>query len=178
MKGLRKIIDMTKMKESMEALMEFLPKDPIFICVGTDRVGFDSFGPVVGSTLKRAGFKVYGTITDPMDAKTIPEKLINVMIEEGIKDLENDDRIVAIDACVVSEPEYLYKVILRDIGIKPGSGLGKDLPKIGCRSIVFPTVLEGEDIREKIINEGEDKGISVSAAKMLGILIDGLTVMA
>lgn len=91
-----------------------------FACIGTDRSTGDSLGPLVGTYLKRMGYpNVIGTLEDPLHAMNMENRL------KGLK-----SPVVAIDACLgLSSSVGSYKA---EAGpLKPGAGVGKDLPGVG-----------------------------------------------
>ena len=65
-------------------LKNYVNKDTIIICIGTDRCIGDCLGPLVGSWLNHDGFplKVYGTIHQPIHALNL-EKNVNVLPDVG-----------------------------------------------------------------------------------------------
>ncbi len=98
-----------------------------FVCIGSDRATGDSYGPLVGTFLERAGVQtVYGTLVDTLNATNI---------EEGRCNWEHHEKVVAIDASLTSKPVRIRKIVVEDGGLKPGLGLGKDIAPIGSVSI-------------------------------------------
>ena len=101
-----------------------------YLCIGTDRSTGDSLGPLIGTLLKNKGVKnVYGTFDDP--AHMISYKAIYEIIKA---DLDNP-YIVAIDAGL-STSDNVGLVMVKDEGVWPGSGVGKETKEIGDMSIV------------------------------------------
>jgi putative sporulation protein YyaC len=102
----------------------------IFICIGSNQVMGDSLGPLVGSSLVKRGLGafVYGTMEDPFHALNMFEILDRISL--------NRPRIltVAVDACL-GYVENVGKIQVYNRGLKPGLGVGKDLPPIGDMSI-------------------------------------------
>ena len=68
-------------------LKEYINKDSIIVCIGTDRCIGDSLGPIVGSMLKHKNFplNVYGTVDYPIHALNIKEKLIQIVLRALFK---------------------------------------------------------------------------------------------
>lgn len=112
-------------------LKEYINKDSIIVCIGTDRCIGDSLGPIVGSMLKHKNFplNVYGTVDHPIHALNIKEKLIQ------IKSLHPKSNILAIDACL-GDKNSIGEIQARDYPVHPGKGVGKSLPDVGEISIV------------------------------------------
>ncbi|AUG59050.1 spore protease YyaC [Acetivibrio saccincola] len=105
--------------------------------IGSDRATGDSFGPLVGHMLSKYrvyDFDVYGTISDPVHAKNI---------EETIKSIDHSNTLViAVDASVGS-PEHIGHIVLSNQPIKPGNGVGKNLPPVGDISISAVVAVAG-----------------------------------
>ena len=104
---------------------------PVILCIGSDLAIGDSLGPVVGTMLKRKGFRgaVYGTLKNPVTAKEV--KYIN----DFLKKTHPGAPVIAIDAAVGDETDVgLIKVT--DGALKPGSGANKRLGKVGNISIL------------------------------------------
>lgn len=97
-----------------------------YVGVGTDRNILDSLGPLVGTMLQEKGYKVYGTIENPMHALTLPYH---------VEEINENKCVVAIDACVAIS-ESLYTLQFRQKPVKPGAGSGKILPQVGHYSIL------------------------------------------
>ncbi|WP_010251067.1 spore protease YyaC [Acetivibrio cellulolyticus] len=107
------------------------------VCIGTDRSTGDSFGPLVGfmlSKYKMYDFDVYGTIEEPVHAMNLAETI-------GKIDLPNT-LVIAVDASV-GNLEHIGHIGLSDGSIKPGSGVGKDLPAVGDVSFSGVVTLGG-----------------------------------
>ena len=105
---------------------------PVIICVGSDLAVGDSLGPIVGSELKDK-FKgkafVYGSLEAPITAKEIKT------VFNTINKLHPKSKILVVDAAVGDE-EDIGKIKIKDVGLKPGEGINKDLEKIGDVSII------------------------------------------
>lgn len=105
--------------------------------IGSDRATGDSFGPLVGHMLSKCriyDFDVHGTILNPVHAQNIKETL------ESID--HSNTLVIAVDASV-GRPEHIGDIILSNHPIKPGSGVGKDLPPVGDISISAVVAMAG-----------------------------------
>ena len=105
---------------------------PVIICVGSDLAVGDSLGPIVGSELKdklKGKAFVYGSLESPITAKEI-KTIFNI-----INRLHPKSKILVIDAAVGEECD-IGKIKVKDVGLKPGEGINKDLEKIGDVSII------------------------------------------
>lgn len=117
----------------VKKLKTIISKDTVFFCIGTDKVIFDSLGPLVGHKLKLINphLNVYGTLKDPITAINITDRI------NEINNKHNDSQIVAIDASICKSGKYtINSVILENDSVQPGKGLGRNLPKIGDYKII------------------------------------------
>lgn len=112
-------------------MREKISKDSVFVCIGTNKHSLDSFGPVVGSLLEGSGLTVYGTLDAPIHALNCKD------IIPTIKDRHPSCFIIAIDAALCNSDEKIDKILFRRTPIRPGKGVGKDLPEIGDMSLVW-----------------------------------------
>lgn len=107
--------------------------DLIFLCIGTDRVTGDSFGPLVGYKLnylfkEEENIKVIGTLENPVCSHNI----LNV-----INDINNtycNPFLIAIDAAF-SNKNNIGKIVVTKNSMNVGSGLNKKNLYIGDMSI-------------------------------------------
>lgn len=115
---------------------------PIFVCIGSPNVPWDSIGPYVGSVLSDIDptLKVYGTIKKPVNSANV-----NTFAKRlWVKNFFNRP-IIAIDACIgKSAPGTIW--CLESSGIKPGEGCGKDLEYIGNTAILVTTTNNPETL--------------------------------
>lgn len=113
-------------------IKDYIDKDTIIVCIGTDRIIGDSLGPIVGSMLKHKGFPlpIYGTIEEPIHALNMDKKL------DEIKKLHPGKNIIGIDACLCDNKNEVGQIQARDYPVLPGKGFGKSLPGIGEVSII------------------------------------------
>lgn len=104
----------------------------IILCIGTDRMKDDSYGPIVGTSLNQAvlpeDIKIFGTMQNTLNATNIESFLFQnaSIIDESL--------VIAIDS-EVSEDDSIGSIIVTKYGLKPGSGFNKLLPRIGNFSI-------------------------------------------
>jgi putative sporulation protein YyaC len=110
-----------------ESLKQLFPTNqPItFLCIGTDLSTGDSLGPLVGTFLSKLGYDVLGTLDNPVHAMNVVEIAAT---------LNPDNFIVAIDASLSTTSELGY-IRAEQKPLKPGNGVGKDLPAIGNLTI-------------------------------------------
>lgn len=112
-------------------LKNYIDKNSIIVCIGTDRCIGDCLGPLVGTLLKDKFFPipVYGTIRHPIHALNIDEKLKNIKLSHP------NTNIIGIDACL-GDSENIGEIQVRNHPIHPGKGVGKMLPDVGDISII------------------------------------------
>lgn len=108
----------------------------IFICIGTNKIVGDSFGPIVGEILKRnlkqTNIKVIGDLTNNINAKNIFQNLKN------IEDKYTNPYIISIDSALSNSIEPGNVFIIKK-GLIPGSALNKQniaIGNIGIKGIV------------------------------------------
>lgn len=101
-------------------------EDLFFVCIGSDRSTGDSYGPFVGMFLEHIGFRnVIGTIDYPVHATNL---------EYRLQEIPKSKKVIAIDASL-SKKGNIGSITLYKGGLKPGLGVGKDLPAVGDYSI-------------------------------------------
>lgn len=124
-----KPLDQSFITESVNKFIKSGKQEIVFICVGTDKCIGDAVGPLVGTKLSSKDITIYGTLHDPIHALTIDDKL------EEIHEKHPDAFFIGIDACLGDE-EDIGLIFLRNFGVRPGRGVGKDLPGVGSISIM------------------------------------------
>lgn len=108
--------------------------DYIFLCVGSDKVTGDAFGPLVGEKLQKLfknyyhNIQVIGTLEKPVLATDV-----NKVIEEIFQKYKNPC-IIAIDSALSSK-EQIGKIIVTDTTMQFGIGTNKKIKAVGNISI-------------------------------------------
>ena len=108
--------------------------DYIFLCVGSDKIIGDSYGPLVGEKLKQAfknmynNIEVYGTLQEPVSAINLEKT-----IEEINKNYQHPC-IIAIDSAL-SSFNQIGNIIVSNTKMQCGKGTGKKMLYIGDISI-------------------------------------------
>ena len=108
-------------------------KKLIFLCIGTNKVIGDSFGPTVGTKLESL-FKyndnviILGNTDNPINALNINEK--NIYINKMYK----DNYIVVIDSAV-SDKNFVGQIFVTKNKMILGKGIGKEIFVLGDISI-------------------------------------------
>lgn len=121
------------LKTNIERSMDLYKYNKIMIlCIGTARLLYDSYGPIVGSGLMKAKFNsnitIFGTTKKSLNALNIESFLNNY------KEKLDESLVIVIDS-TISMFDDVGTVIFYDDGIYPGEALNKNLPKIGDFSI-------------------------------------------
>ncbi len=104
-----------------------LRNNPVFLCIGSDRVTGDCLGPLCGHLLKtryNAPAFVYGGLDCPVNALNVRETA------EFIALRHRGSPLVVIDSSVGAEKE-IGCIRLFDGPVKPGSADGKKLGAVG-----------------------------------------------
>ncbi len=111
----------------------------VFLCIGSDRATGDSLGPLIGHKLEQRRFPstyVYGTLEHPVHAKNLNEVL------QEIHASFPDPYIIAIDASL-GKASHIGYFTLSQGSLKPGAGVGKELPDVGNLCITGIVNLSG-----------------------------------
>lgn len=128
------------------------------VCIGTDRSTGDSFGPLVGfmlSKYKIYDFDVYGTIVDPVHAMNLTETMEKINTENTL--------VIAVDASI-GRIEHIAHIGLSNASIKPGSGVGKDLPAVG--DVSFSGVVTMGGIMPQVMLQNTSLGLVYKMAEI------------
>lgn len=157
------------------SLSPYIIRNPVFVCIGTDKCLGDCLGPLVGTLLLKNNpdLLVMGTLAEPVHAVNIEDT------KNFISLTYPEHSIIAIDACIGLE-ESLGFIQLRKEPVHPGKGIGKHLPEVGSLSIVgIVDSIDNMDffsirtIRLGFIMEMAEiisKGISLSVESCKGII--------
>lgn len=108
--------------------------DLIFLCIGTDRITGDCFGPIVGDKLQKnmrnitINTSIYGSLEEPIVESNLKRKINEIYIKY------DSPFVVAIDAAL-SKEENIGKIFVMNESLKLGKGLEKNIAQIGNISI-------------------------------------------
>lgn len=122
----------------------FLQGRPAVIaCVGTDLVGGDCLGPLVGQLLVEADAPayIYGTLKCPITALNIEET------REFIRINHSDRLVIAVD-CAVGAKNEEGLIAVSGTPLRPGLALGKQLGDLGDISVTAVTSCHTPDKKE------------------------------
>ncbi|WP_394239560.1 spore protease YyaC [Niallia oryzisoli] len=99
--------------------------------IGSNKINGDSLGPFVGTLLEGLytnHITVSGTLKYPLDAATLKSELAQIS-------LPDKSFVVAIDSVLGTE-QTLNSIMVRDEALRPGAGLGNNLPLVGDCSVM------------------------------------------
>lgn len=115
-----------KIYRLMSDMNDDLTRDPVFLCVGTDRATGDCLGPLVGTRLRALSpaVNLFGTLEKPSHAVNLQYVL------DEIEASFVNPLVIAVDASLGS-PDRIGYINVRPIGLKPGTALNKVLPTVG-----------------------------------------------
>lgn len=132
----------------------------IIICIGTDKCIGDCLGPLVGTSLieKNFPFPVYGTLDNPIHALNIDTEL------KKIYKLHPYKTIIAIDACL-GDINSIGEIHLKTASLKPGKGVGKNLPPVGDISIIG--IIDTSSQKDLFSNRSIRLSLVVDIAKVI-----------
>lgn len=108
--------------------------DYIFLCVGSDKIIGDSYGPLVGEKLEERlknryqNIKIFGTLENPVLATNL-----NQTIEKINKEYKNPC-IIAIDSAL-SQKDIIGSVLVSNAKMQCGKGTNKKMNLVGDISI-------------------------------------------
>lgn len=108
--------------------------DYIFLCIGSDKIIGDSYGPLVGEKLKEAfknmyhNIEIYGTLEQPVSAINLERKV------EEIYQKYQHPCIIAIDSALGSQ-DKIGTIFVSNTKMKCGKGTGKKMIFVGDISI-------------------------------------------
>lgn len=108
--------------------------DYVFLCVGSDKITGDSFGPIVGTNLEKSFKNFYNNIRI---IGTLERPVSGVNLEKTVKEIYNTYEkpcIIAVDAAL-SKKEDIGRIIVSEAKMKFGTGTNKKVIQIGDISI-------------------------------------------
>ncbi len=108
--------------------------DYIFLCVGSDKITGDAYGPIVGNNLEKSfknfynNIRIIGTLEKPVSGTNLEKEIeqINLKYENPC--------IIAVDAALSSK-ENIGKIVVTDTKMQFGKGTNKKMIEIGDISI-------------------------------------------
>lgn len=134
----------------------------VFLCIGTNKVTGDCFGPYVGTFLKKSfnefqNIKIIGDLNNDITYNEI--KNLEKIIENECK----NSLIIVIDSAL-SDKENIGKVFVQNRGLKYAEGLRKQNNRIGNISI---KAVVGKNANNSFRNFKTLKGVSIESVQTL-----------
>lgn len=132
-----------------DALYSLIPDgtEHIYVAgIGSNRISGDSLGPFVGTLLDDLfpdHLTVLGNLKLPLDCTSIESKVTNMTLPEGCF-------VVAIDS-VLGNEKTINSIVVQEGHIKPGKGLGHNLPPIGDCSVMGVVVQNDVDFETSLL---------------------------
>lgn len=139
-------------------------KKMLFVGIGTDKLIGDSVGCLTGTKLieRNVNLTIIGTLDDPIHALNL-----NKTISE-IKRIYPDYFIIACDSSISGCKDFDEGyVTIKNKPIRPGYGVGKDLPSIGDISISGIVTRETENFMSVPVRLSLVNNISNAIIKIL-----------
>lgn len=108
--------------------------DYVFLCVGSDKITGDAFGPLVGNRLEKLfknfynNVRIVGTLERPVSGTNLEQKV------KKIYETYENPCIIAVDAAL-SKKEDIGKLVVSNEKMKFGRGTNKKMIEIGDISI-------------------------------------------
>lgn len=102
------------------------------MCIGTDLIGGDCLGPLVGQLLidRNVPAFVYGTLLSPITALNLREYHSFILKNHSFS------TVIAVDSCVGAN---VGNISVLSGGLLPGAASNKDLPEVGDISVTAVT---------------------------------------
>lgn len=145
--------------------------DYIFLCVGSDKITGDAFGPLVGDRLQQLlknyynNIKVFGTLENPISGTNLDKEV------EKIYNTYKHPCIIAIDAAL-STKEDIGKIVVTNSKMKFGKGTNKKMLEVGDISIKG---IVAKDYKIPRYNFSQLQNTSLSIVmKLAGVTSDGI----
>lgn len=140
----------------------------VFLCIGTDKITGDCFGPLVGSKLQELleefnvfNISIYGSLIENVNYSNV-EKIICNIKRNHVKPY-----IVVIDAAL-SKKENIGKIYINEGKTTLGKGLNKNKIEIGNLSI---KAVVGKDYRLPKYNFNVLQNISLNIVMKLATIV-------
>ena len=132
MKSVFKSYGQDDVKNFAAAIKQEAGDNPVYFCVGSDKVLIDSLGPKVGTRVRdrsNGSVVVYGVEGDTIMARNVQKAY------RAVRYLHPSSKIIVIDAAIGPNIGEVKMVEC----VRPGSGVGKRLGTMGNRGILCTT---------------------------------------
>lgn len=139
----------------------------VVLCIGTDKLIFDSYGPFVGYLLKnvynlhnKENTIILGDLKNPVHAVNLVQKVEEVDKENSL--------IIAVDTAITYNKKRHKEIMIGKGPIKPGNAAGKKLPKVGdinIKGVIFKDYIFNEE--ENLIRIGDIANMAERTAEYI-----------
>lgn len=172
----------------MELVAHIPPISPyhkiMIACIGTPKAIFDRVGPLVGSILSDSDMGVtaelgdypkvdiLGTCYEPLTAVTVEESVFKYAATHYNENVFT----IALDSSMCYDEEDLYKISVKNRGVRPGGALSDKLPRVGDIGILCATIKKPDyfhDVGDLFYNDWDPqfKQMTMILAKSMARII-------
>lgn len=148
-------------------LASLIPHDTevLFLCIGTDRSTGDSVGPITGTWLEEKGYKVIGTLNNPLHALNLEERV------KSSKEIYPNHFVIAIDACL-GRVEKIGQIVVEHGPLFPGKAVKKELPAVG--DVAIKAIVNVGGFQEYTVLQNTRLSLVWNLAKEIVEMCDGV----
>ena len=125
------LFDFTSSLQEILEKNNYIKREIVLICIGSDRATGDCLGPIIRHKLARfcgernkKSFHIYGTLEHPIHAKNLEATIQSIQLYHP------DALVIAIDASL-GIVEHVGYITLGEGSLCPGVGVDKNLPAVG-----------------------------------------------
>ena len=127
----RALFDFTASLQELLEKNDYIDREIVLVCIGSDRATGDCLGPITGHKLSRfcgkryeKSFHIYGTLEYPIHAKNLEATIQSIQLYYP------NALVIAIDASL-GIVEHVGYITLGEGSLCPGVGVDKTLPAVG-----------------------------------------------
>ena len=153
--------DLNRKDKIKEIIKPIMSKNLIIIGIGTDLLTGDCLGPLVGQFVKeQTDLEVLGYFGNLVTATNVAQVQAS---------LDKSKYALAIDSSIsINSTEYVEDIVFRDRGLKPGSGIQRELPRTGTHSLTGVIKVSREELSmDQLMNSNIRLGIVYSMARII-----------
>ena len=163
-------------KESMNVATDYLrarmtgakeKKERVFLCIGSEKLVFDSLGPMVGTMLKNRDdldAYVYGTMAEPITALQVETA------SAFIRRFHPGAEVIVVDSAI-GKREEIGSVKFFDRGLRPALGIDREMGVVGDKS-VMGIVTTKDKVRSPLSCKVHPESVFALAEKVVEKLFD------
>lgn len=152
-----------------EVLARYLKgRIPIFLCLGTSKLHYDSLGCRVGSLLETSPYTVYGILTHNIDASNV------IPASNFVRIMHPNKPIIAVDAACGGMND-IGKISVSAKGLLPGSANNLNLASVGDISIT--AVLSTNSLADFYLTPDHMRRFSQNVAEVIADAVLNLEIL-